>query len=124
MIAYIDSINFAGSTIEFKFQGLCQGSGAATAGWAVIIITILCAHKRKVHGGHFVCPISNLNGHLLALLFVVDTDLIHINLKEEETETLAHQIIQDSISNWGQLLIASGWAFKPLKCFYHLISFC
>ena len=78
--AYGDSKTFAVSTIELKFQGLCQGSGAALAGWAVISIKILCAHKRKVHGGHFVCPISNLTVHLAALLFVDDTDMIHINL--------------------------------------------
>ena len=81
--AYGDSKNFSGSTIELKFQGLCQGSGAAPEGWAVIIITIICAHKSKGRSGHFVCPISNLNGHLEALLFVDDTDLIHINLKDE-----------------------------------------
>ena len=38
------------TTIEVKFQGLCQGNGAAPAGWAVISITIINAHKRKVHG--------------------------------------------------------------------------
>ena len=32
--------------------------------------------------------------------------------------------MQDSISNWVQILIDSGVAFKPPKCFYHLISFC
>ena len=46
-----DSTEFAGSTIEVKFQGLCQGNGAAPAGWAVISITILHAHKAKGHGG-------------------------------------------------------------------------
>ena len=71
-----------------------------------------------------MCPISNLTGNLADLLFVDDTDLIHINLKSEETATLVHQSMQDSISNWGQLLIASGGSFKPPKCFYHLISFC
>ena len=121
---YGDSKNFSGSTINLKFQGLCQGSGAAPAGWAVVSITILCAHKSKGHGGHFVCPISKLTGHLAALLFEDDTDLIHINIKTEETATVAHKSMQDSISNWGQLLIASGGAFKPPKCFYHLISFC
>ena len=65
-----------------------------------------------------------MTGHLAALLFVYYTDLIHINLKYEETMTVAYQDMQDSISNWGQLLIASGGAFKPQKCFYHLISFC
>ena len=38
--------------------------------------------------------------------------------------TVAHQAMQDSISNCGQLIIASGRAFKPPKCFYHLIYFC
>ena len=113
--AYGDSKNFSGSTINLKFQGICQGSGAAPAGWAVISITIICAHKRKGHGGHFLCPICNLTGHLAALLFVDDTDLIHINLKAEETVTVAHQFMQDSISNWGQIIIASRGAFKPPK---------
>ena len=105
---YVDSKNFAGSTIDLKFQGICQGSAAAPAGWEVISITILCAHKRKGNGGHFVCHISNLTGYLEAILFVDDTDMIHINLKAEETATVAHQSMQVSISNWGQLLIYSG----------------
>ena len=56
--AYRDSKEYVGSTIEVKFQGLCQGNGAAPAGWAVISITIINAHKRKGHGGHFICTIS------------------------------------------------------------------
>ncbi len=31
--------------------------------------------------------------------------------------------MQDSIVNWGQLLIASRGSLKPEKCFYHLILF-
>ena len=122
--AYGDSKNYAGSKIKLKFQGLFQGSSASLKGWEVINITILCAHKRKGHGGHFLCPISNLIGHLAALLFVDDTYLIHINLKAEETVTVAHQYMRDIISNWGQIIIASGGAFKPLKCFYPLIFSC
>ena len=51
------SKNFRGHKILVKFQGLCQGNGAAPAGWLVISITILNAHKKKGHGGQFVCPI-------------------------------------------------------------------
>ena len=123
LTAYGDSKNLAGSIIEIKFQGISKGSGAASAGWVFIIITILRARKRKVHGDHFLFPIYNLTGHLAVLLFVDDTDLIHINIKAEETVTLAHQAMQDSISNWGQILTASEGAFKPPTCFYHLISF-
>jgi hypothetical protein len=31
--------------------------------------------------------------------------------------------MQESILNWGHLLIASGGSYKPPKCFYHLLSF-
>ncbi len=31
--------------------------------------------------------------------------------------------MQEAITNWGKLLLASGGALKPIKCFYHLISF-
>ena len=121
--AYGDSKNCAGSKIEVKFQGLCQGNGAAPAGWAVISITILMAHKEKGHGAHFVCPISDLTGHLAAILFVDDTDIVHMDLRGDESVAEAHASLQDSIYNWGQLLIASGGAFKPPKCFYHLVSY-
>ena len=53
--AYGDSKNFPRSTIELKFQGLCQGSGAAPEGWEVISVTIICAHKRI---GHTVATMS------------------------------------------------------------------
>ena len=50
--AYGDSTEFAGLTVEIKTQGLCQGNGAASAGWTVVCITILRAHKRKGHGAN------------------------------------------------------------------------
>ena len=52
--AYGDSNFFSGSTIKLKFQGLCQCSDAAPAGWEVISVAIICAHKRKGHGCHCV----------------------------------------------------------------------
>lgn len=121
--AFGDSKEFAGSSLEVKFQGLCQGNGAAPAGWAVISITILNAHKRKGHGGHFICPISHRRGDLAAILYVDDTDLIHINTASLETVYEAHDAMQRSITNWGNLLIATGGSLKPGKCFYHLVSF-
>jgi hypothetical protein len=33
------------------------------------------------------------------------------------------EALQDAVTNWGRLLIATGGALKPAKCFYHLISF-
>ena len=48
-----DSKNFRGHKMLVKIQGLCQGNGAASAGWTVISITILGAHKRKATGHAF-----------------------------------------------------------------------
>jgi hypothetical protein len=38
--AFGDSKGYANSTLEVKYQGSCQGNGAAQAGWAVVSITI------------------------------------------------------------------------------------
>jgi hypothetical protein len=66
--AYGGSKEFANSKIEVKYQGLCQGNGAAPTGWAVISITVVRAHKRKGHGATFMCPISKLKFVLAAVL--------------------------------------------------------
>jgi hypothetical protein len=72
--AYGDSNVAAGLRVYIKTQELCQGNGAAPTGWAVGSITILCAHKRKGHGIKIVCPVSKSNGHVMAVLYVDDTD--------------------------------------------------
>ena len=121
--AYGDSKRFRGSKIRVKFQGLCQGNGAAPAGWAVISIVILGAHRRKGHGAKFVCPVSLAKGELSAILFVDDTGVIHFDMEKKETALEAHANLQESVESWGSLLMASGRALKPVKCFYYLISF-
>ena len=121
--AYGDSKTFASSRIEVKFQGLCQGNGAAPAGWAVISITVLRAHKKKGHGATFMCPVSKVKFSLAAVLFVDDCDLIHIDMVHDETELATFSNMQASVRSWGALLIGTGGSYKPEKCFHHLISF-
>ena len=121
--AYGDSKTFAGSTIEFKTQGLCQGNGAAPAGWAIVSIVILNAHKGKGHTATFRCPITHREGVLSAILFVDDTDLLHINMWRREELEETHESLQASVTSWGNKLIATGGALKPSKCFYYLIDF-
>ena len=121
--AYGDSTTFAHSAIEVKYQGLCQGNGAAPAGWAVISITILRAHKKNGHGALFRCPVTQLKFVLSAVLFVDDCDLIHIDMANEESLPQTFESMQASILSWGRLLIATGGSYKPDKCFYHLLSF-
>ena len=118
-----DSTSFAGGGISIKTQGMCQGNGAAPAGWAVISICILNAHGRKGHGAKFICPVTKLQKHLSAILYVDDTDIIHIDLTRNETVDEVHRYIQESVDSWGNLLIATGGALQPAKCFYSIISF-
>ena len=118
-----DSTNFATSSLSITTQGLCQGNGASPAGWAVVSICIINAHKKKGHGAHFACPISKQGSHIAGIIYVDDTDLIHFRMDEDQDvmETFYH--MQEAITNWGKLLLATGGALKPSKCFFHLISF-
>ena len=84
---------------------------------------ILQAHGTKGHGAQFISPISLVRSSLLAILYVDNTDLLHINMDAEESIGEVHTAIQRAIENWGQLLIATGGTLKPEKCFYHLIDF-
>ena len=121
--AYGDSKRYAGSRIRVKFQGMCQGSGAAAAGFCVVSVVILQAHQRKGHAATFVCPISKHEAKLSSIIFVDDTDLIHINLAGDEDVDDVHVAMQSSINSWGELLIASGGRLNPDKCFAYLMSY-
>jgi len=74
--AYSNSKHYANSRIELKTQGLCQGSGAAGAGWAAVTICIIRAHKQKGCGATFLCPISDLKSNIAGVIYVDDTGII------------------------------------------------
>jgi hypothetical protein len=121
--AYGDLNDFAGSTIEIEMQGLGQGNRASPAGWCVISIMILQAHRAKGHGAQFLAPISYVRQSLLAILYVKDMDLLHLNMECNESMQDVHVALQHSIKNWGKLLIATGGSLKPDKCFFHPMDF-
>jgi hypothetical protein len=118
-----DSTSFAGGGISIKTQGMCQRNGASPAGWAVISICILNVRGRRGHGAKFICPVTRLQKHLSAILYVDDTDIIHINLTRNKTVNKVHRHIQEIVDSWGNLLIATGGALQPAKCFYSIIFF-
>ncbi len=120
---FSDSKSFAGGGISIKTQVLMQGNGASPAGWAVISICILGAHRKKRQGAKFYCPISNLQHHLSATLYMGNTDLIHIDLTKDKSVDEVNYAIQNSVNSWGNLLIATGKVLQPSKCFYSIISF-
>ncbi len=54
---------------------------------------------KKEHGAKFYCPILNVQHHLSAILYVDDTDLLHINLTKDKSIDEVHIAIQDSINS-------------------------
>jgi hypothetical protein len=96
---------FASGGVCVKVQGLTQGNGASPAGWAVISIVILRAHGKKGHGATFRCPITHCSANISAILYIDDTDLLHINFNKDETAEDAHAAIQSSVNSWGNLLM-------------------
>ena len=74
--AYGNSKRFRGSKIGLRFQGLCQGCYEHTKEW--------------VHGAKCVCPVSLAKGGLSAMLFVDDTDVIHLDVEKNETAVETH----------------------------------
>ena len=115
--------DFASADGFTKTHGMCQGNGAALAGWTVNSIAMIQAHKRKGHGVHLRCPITNKTIHLAGTLFVDDTNIEHLDLSKMESLGESHTALQDSVLNWGRLLLAANGVLKPAKCFYHMILF-
>jgi hypothetical protein len=58
-----------------------------------------------------------------AILYVDDTNLLHLNMDGDETVFKTHAALQRTIKNWGKLLIAMGGTPKPKKYFFRLIDF-
>ncbi len=65
----------------------------------------------------------NLKHHLSAILYVDNTDLLHIDPSKDKTVDEVHRAIQESVNSWGNLLIATGGVLQPNKCFCSIISF-
>ena len=78
---------------------------------------ILQAHGAKGPGAHYIGPLSQVHSSLSAILYVDDTDLVHLNMDGNETVVEVHTTLQHAIDNWVKLLIATGGILKPDKCF-------
>ena len=89
-----DSKKAVGARVNLKTQGFLQGNGVAPAGWAVVSISIIHAHKKEGHGATFLTPVTQLKHKVAGILYVDDTDIIHLNLDKEETIHEAHTALQ------------------------------
>jgi hypothetical protein len=95
--AYGNSKEFVGSTINVKIQGLEQGNSTALAGWCVISISILCAHCSIEYGTHFLALYTMVQAQLLTILYLDDTDILHLIMDQEESVLNVHWELQESL---------------------------
>jgi hypothetical protein len=91
-MAFGDSKEFAGSTIKVKTQGLGQGNDASLVGWYIISILILPVHGAKSHRAHFIAPMSQVQSSLSAILYLDNTDLLHLNMEGEMRQYPKHML--------------------------------
>jgi hypothetical protein len=67
----------------------------------VVSITILNAHKQRRYGVKLLCPLSQVHSNLASVLYVNDTDIIHLDMSKSEDAEAALEGLQRSFTNWG-----------------------
>lgn len=105
------------------YMGLTQGSGAAPAAWSAVSTVILSAYKSRGHGALFASAWSGMVLLVAALLYVDDTDLLHMSRDERASESDFVVAVQTATSYWAKLLQATGGNLKPEKCYWYLLSY-
>jgi hypothetical protein len=78
--AFGNSKESVGARIELKTQDFMQGNSAAPAGWVVVSIVIIHAHKKEGHEAMLVCLVTKLKHKVAGILYVDNTDIIHLNV--------------------------------------------
>ena len=60
---------------------------------------------------------------LAAVMYVDDTDLLHLAPSKQTTDEELFTQVEDSTKAWGQLAQATGGALKQPKCFTYFVSY-
>lgn len=117
-IFFGDSKDFAGYMIEIKTKGMCQRNGATPAGWCVMHHNIASSQMQGPQS-KFVTPISGVNLDLTTVLFVNNTDIIQINMNQDETICSTHEALQHSVLSWGQLQAVNSSQKNAFSILFH-----
>ena len=74
-------------------------------------------YEKAGHGSKLLSAISGAAIKFMGEIFADDTDLLNI-LAENKDEAELMQIKQQNIDKWAGLLIATGGALNPSKCYW------
>ncbi len=118
-----DSDTFMGSRPgSDPLKGLCQGNRAAPACWLMLSSLMMSAYKKGGHGSVLISPISGIPIKFLGEIFVDNTDLLTMLPEIFNTAELL-PIAQASLDKWVRLLIATGGALNPSKCYWYMVYY-
>jgi hypothetical protein len=103
-------------------QGLCQGNGAAPACWLMLSFLMMSVYRRGNHVSTLVSPISGEAIKFMGEIYVDDTDLLTIlpDVFDSDAVLLA---AQNNLNKCAELLIATGGALNPDKCYWYMVSY-
>jgi hypothetical protein len=103
-------------------QGLCQGNGAAPACWLVLSSLMMRVYRKGEHVSTMALPVSGTPIKFMGEIFVDNTDLLTM-LQDVFSVTEILPIAQANLDKWASLLIATGGALNPSKCYWYMISY-
>ena len=116
------SPNGFGGSHDDPSYGLGQGSCSAPASWTGVSTLIVNAYRNSNFGVTMRGAWSGISLDLAAILYVDDTDLLHLSsIPAQSTEQFVLEV-QKATWFWGLLLQATGGSLKQSKCFWYLLS--
>ncbi len=118
-----ESTKSYGGSVDNPTLSLGQGNAAAGPTFLAISSLIVNAYLRQGHGARTTTSITNRLVILAAVLYVDDTDSIHMAPKVTDSPTELIQHAQKSTDAWGGLSIATGAAMKPEKCYAYFMTY-
>ena len=86
------------------------------------------SHCQNIQGpriwrAHFVCAWSGVILIVAALLYVDNTDLLHMSRDERISDSEFIANVQQATYYWAKLLQATWGNLKPKKCYWYLLSY-
>ena len=113
--AFGDADESFGGTPDDPFYGISQGGGNAPPSYTATSSVAVVAYKTKNYQPRLRSAITLTVWTLAAILYVDDTDQLHLADDEQSAEDFMLKI-QDAITFWGMIVLATGGYLKQSKC--------
>jgi hypothetical protein len=112
-----------GGTHEERLSGFGQGNSAAGPSFTAMSLLIVKAYLRDCFGEQIYSSYYWRLLILAAVMYVVDTDLVHWSHLPFCSPVELIATTQTATYAWGGLAIATGAAMKPDKCYPYFLSY-